>query len=431
VTTTVGGSLAAAKCLMDRSYLYAIHWNGGRHHARAQQPSGFCFVNDVVLCCMRLQEVFGRVLCVDVDVHHGDGTAEAFEYDNSVFCLSLHQYGAGLFPGTGGLEEAGSGPGKHYTVNVPLVEGTTDAEYLKLFHLSFLSAVSVFDPGVVVVVLGTDVLQGDPLGCLNISVRCMERCLTTVRDLGLPTLLLGAGGYDDTMCARCLATVTGVFSRVTLPADIPSDDEYFTEYGPDYSRYTPGRKTYPNATNPLSEMTASIVHRMKALDAMLWEPRRAGMIDMGVYKEGSPLRVRVGSYLSWLSHEENIMEDDLVVVCSPTLAMEAGVQGTHVIEIPEFIDSVESGLSIAEQIKALLRDGQTVQKITFLCITGRVSSVIGALLALCLLRWGPWVNEGTDELLRRVREKIDDFEMDLLWERVLNSLLRKRDRPED
>lgn len=96
-----GGSLACATALNTGLADIAIHWGGGMHHAAAAHASGFCFVNDIVLCIRRLLQSFMRVLYVDLDVHHGDGVEAAFIGNPRVMTLSIHQFGDHFFPGTG------------------------------------------------------------------------------------------------------------------------------------------------------------------------------------------------------------------------------------------------------------------------------------------------------------------------------------------
>jgi acetoin utilization deacetylase AcuC-like enzyme len=87
-----------------------------------------------VLAILKLSRAFGKVLYIDVDIHHGDGVEEAFYYSREVITLSFHQYEPGFFPGTGKLTDVGAGKAKNHTINVPLREGITDAEYVPLFE---------------------------------------------------------------------------------------------------------------------------------------------------------------------------------------------------------------------------------------------------------------------------------------------------------
>ena len=82
----------------------AINWAGGLHHAKQNEASGFCYINDIVLAILELLKHHQRVLYIDIDIHHGDGVQEAFYMTDRVLCLSFHRYGDNFFPMTGGLK---------------------------------------------------------------------------------------------------------------------------------------------------------------------------------------------------------------------------------------------------------------------------------------------------------------------------------------
>ena len=100
----VGGSIDAADLIVSGCADIAINWAGGFHHAKKTEASGFCFVNDIVICILELLKNYPRVLYLDIDVHHGDGVEEAFFSTNRVMTVSFHEYEEEFFPGTGGLE---------------------------------------------------------------------------------------------------------------------------------------------------------------------------------------------------------------------------------------------------------------------------------------------------------------------------------------
>jgi histone deacetylase 1/2 len=211
----------------------AMHWWGGRHHAKRDCAEGFCFFNDVVIGVQELQKRLKltsrtaassqHVLVLDIDAHHGDGTQDAFFHDPLVFTCSLHRFGVGVFPGSGRQEECGGGFGKGACSNIPLKEGCTGAAALAAIVAELHRIWSSFHPDAVVIVCGADALRGDPLGGLNFEVRdiqniirrVMEKCWMGVQLSGGPTsvlptplLLLGAGGYVDTSFAKVAAAVT-------------------------------------------------------------------------------------------------------------------------------------------------------------------------------------------------------------------------------
>ncbi|MGW8266531.1 MAG: histone deacetylase family protein [Longimicrobiales bacterium] len=134
------------------------------HHATGDRAMGFCLFNHVAIGARYVLDrgIADRVLIVDWDVHHGNGTQEIFYSDPSVFYLSLHQHPH--FPGTGPAEEIGTGEGEGTTLNVPLPEGTSRETYRERFSAALGEVEGRFSPGFVLISSGFDVLAGDPLG---------------------------------------------------------------------------------------------------------------------------------------------------------------------------------------------------------------------------------------------------------------------------
>ncbi|CAM6113139.1 unnamed protein product [Calypogeia fissa] len=105
--TSAGGSIAGAVKLNNLDADIAINWAGGLHHAKKCEASGFCYVNDVVLAILELLKHHGRVLYIDIDVHHGDAVEEAFSTTDRVMAVSFHQFLDSFFLGTGDLRDIG------------------------------------------------------------------------------------------------------------------------------------------------------------------------------------------------------------------------------------------------------------------------------------------------------------------------------------
>uniref|UniRef100_A0A8K9XTU6 Histone deacetylase 8 n=1 Tax=Oncorhynchus mykiss TaxID=8022 RepID=A0A8K9XTU6_ONCMY len=251
-----GATLTAAQCLLDKRGEVAINWAGGWHHAKKDEASGFCYVNDAVLGILKLREKYERVLYVDVDLHHGDGVEDAFSFTSKVMTVSLHKFSPGFFPGTGDLCDTGMGKGRWYAVNVPLDDGIKDDRYFHVFTSVMQEVQALFNPEAVVMQLGADTMAGDPMCSFNMTPVGVAQCLGHVLDWHLPTLLLGGGGYNLANTARCWTYLTGAVLRQTLASEIP-DHEFFTEYGPDYSlEISPSCRPDRNETKQLDKNNA-------------------------------------------------------------------------------------------------------------------------------------------------------------------------------
>jgi acetoin utilization protein AcuC len=161
----------------------------------------------VALACLVLAENKKRVLYLDIDVHHGDGVQGAFYDRDDVMTISFHQNGKTLFPGTGFVDEIGTGKGKGYSVNFPLPIGTYDDVYLKAFNEIVPPLAKKFNPDVVVFELGADTLAGDPLANLNLTNNSYTPIIKYLLSLNKPVLMTGGGGYhiDNTVRAWALA----------------------------------------------------------------------------------------------------------------------------------------------------------------------------------------------------------------------------------
>eukprot|EP00063_Salmo_salar_P088063 XP_014062898.1 PREDICTED: histone deacetylase 8 isoform X1 [Salmo salar] len=253
-----GATLTAAQCLLDKRGEVAINWAGGWHHAKKDEASGFCYVNDAVLGILKLREKYERVLYVDVDLHHGDGVEDAFSFTSKVMTVSLHKFSPGFFPGTGDLCDTGMGKGRWYAVNVPLDDGIKDDRYFHVFTSVMQEVKALFNPEAVVMQLGADTMAGDPMCSFNMTPVGVAQCLCHVLDWHLPTLLLGGGGYNLANTARCWTYLTGAVLRQTLASEIP-DHEFFTEYGPDYSlEISPSCRPDRNETKQLDKVISTI-----------------------------------------------------------------------------------------------------------------------------------------------------------------------------
>lgn len=141
------------------------------HHATPERSMGFCLFNNIALAADHARTAHGlsRLLILDWDVHHGNGTQDIFFRDPTVMFLSIHRFGHGFYPGTGAAEETGSGPGLGYTRNVPVRYGTPRSEFLALFQAAVEEAADKIRPELILLSAGFDAHAADPIGSLGLE----------------------------------------------------------------------------------------------------------------------------------------------------------------------------------------------------------------------------------------------------------------------
>ena len=190
-----GAGLAGAELLLEGRADIAFNLLGGFHHAFSDRASGFCYLNDVVLACMKLADAGKRVLYLDLDAHHGDGVQAAFYGRKDVMTISLHESGKTLFPWGGFEDEIGEGAGRGYNINVPLPAETYDAAFLTALDSVAVPLAEDFEPDALVLELGMDILAGDPLTHLRMTNNVVVEIVERVLKLNCPILVTGGGGY--------------------------------------------------------------------------------------------------------------------------------------------------------------------------------------------------------------------------------------------
>jgi acetoin utilization deacetylase AcuC-like enzyme len=185
------------------------------HHAEPERAMGFCLFDNVAIAAALAIAELGleRVFVVDWDVHHGNGTAEAFRHRADVLLASIHQ--GGIFPGTGLRGDTGSGPGEGYTINLPVPAGSGESLWLSLLEEEVLPAAARFEPQLVLISAGFDAHRDDPLAECRLETSSFGRMAALVRDAaadwGAPVGAVLEGGYDpNALGASVLATITAL-----------------------------------------------------------------------------------------------------------------------------------------------------------------------------------------------------------------------------
>ncbi|XP_029996222.1 histone deacetylase 5 isoform X2 [Sphaeramia orbicularis] len=197
------------------------------HHAEESTAMGFCFFNSVAITAKLLQQKLGvgKILIVDWDIHHGNGTQQAFYSDPNVLYISLHRYDDGnFFPGSGAPEEVGSGAAVGFNVNIAWTGGVDppmgDVEYLTAFRNVVMPVAQQFSPDVVLVSAGFDAVEGhqSPLGGYNVSAKCFGQLTQLLMGLaGGRVVMALEGGHDLT--AICDASEACVSALLGDPCD--------------------------------------------------------------------------------------------------------------------------------------------------------------------------------------------------------------------
>jgi acetoin utilization deacetylase AcuC-like enzyme len=198
-----GGAIELARAVARGEFesgLAAIRPPG--HHAEAGRAMGFCLFNNVAVTARWLQraEGVGRILILDWDVHHGNGTQHSFEDDPSVLYVSTHQFP--FYPGTGDAPEAGIGRGLGATVNIPMPAGCGDVEYIGVLRRVLAPVASRFRPEIILVSCGFDAHRDDPLASMQLTRSGFEELAGIVRGLAADLcdgrlVFLLEGGYSE------------------------------------------------------------------------------------------------------------------------------------------------------------------------------------------------------------------------------------------
>lgn len=186
------------------------------HHAEPDRAMGFCLFNNVAIAAQLAIRELGarRVFIFDWDVHHGNGTAEAFRNRSDVLFVSIHQ--AGIYPGTGPPSDVGSGPGEGYTVNLPVPAGSGEDLWLSLVEHIVLPIAKAFEPDLILISAGFDAHREDPLADCRLETSSFAQMARHMRELalslGAPVGAVLEGGYRPPVLADCVRETLAALS---------------------------------------------------------------------------------------------------------------------------------------------------------------------------------------------------------------------------
>ena len=212
VYATAQAAVSAADSALKDGAAYALCRPPG-HHAYADCAGGFCYVNNTAVAAQRLHASGQRVAIVDIDVHHGNGTQGIFYERSDVLTISMHADPSNYFPFYSGYaDEAGRGAGLGFNLNLPLPHGSGDDVFFSALERA-LAHVRAFSPGALVVALGLDASEHDPLGVLKVTTDGYAKASRAIANLGLPTVLIQEGGYLCPALPRNLTTFLQPFAR--------------------------------------------------------------------------------------------------------------------------------------------------------------------------------------------------------------------------
>ena len=247
---TGGGQIDADTFVGERSFQAALHAAGGAcemvralldaessvgfcgvrpsgHHAERDRAMGFCLFNNVAIAAASAISERGldRVFVLDWDVHHGNGTAEIFRDRADVLFAGIHQLP--LYPGSGPLEDVGSGAGEGYTINLPVPPGSEEQLWLALLDRVVLPAAVAFQPQLILVSAGFDAHASDPLAQCRLRTDSFVAMASRMRQLadavGVPLGAVLEGGYDSQILAECVcATLPALAGGVSAASDAAS-----------------------------------------------------------------------------------------------------------------------------------------------------------------------------------------------------------------
>jgi len=223
-------TMSCAHALLENNFDICLNWLGGWHHAKRSKASGFCYVNDINGAINYFVQNKKKVLYIDLDVHHGDGVEEEFKLSPKVLTYSIHHFAAGFFPNTGNISANNA-----FSLNVPLPQNVPDRNWIALNVFGIEHAFNSFQPDIMVIQAGGDSLYNDDHRALKVTSDGYLKVINFILKYRKPTLILGGGGYNEPATSKLWTQISALCNGKTLIDDIPSEDPYFSKYGPDFT----------------------------------------------------------------------------------------------------------------------------------------------------------------------------------------------------
>ncbi|HVP93938.1 MAG TPA: histone deacetylase [Methanoregulaceae archaeon] len=208
-----GSAMTTVDQVLQGEHCFALVRPPG-HHAEPDRAMGFCIFNNAAVAASYAVASGKKVAIIDWDIHHGNGTQKIFYSSDKVLYCSIHQ--ANLFPGTGWIDEIGIGPGKGYTLNIPIRGGSMVTDYIYIFNHVIIPAIGRFLPDIVIISAGQDPLIDDPLGGMNLEPSDFGILTGLIADhFKNPLALVLEGGYGPSV----RPSVHAIFSA--LQGEVP------------------------------------------------------------------------------------------------------------------------------------------------------------------------------------------------------------------
>ncbi|MHA1913894.1 MAG: acetoin utilization protein AcuC [Promethearchaeota archaeon] len=224
-----GGSITASDVVWnEEDFKVVFNPAGGLHHAIREKASGFCIFNDIAVAIHHLKTLKEdiKIAYVDIDCHHGDGVQWLFYDDPNVLTVSYHQDGKYLFPGTGSVSETGEGEGNGYSINFPLIPGTNNKMFLKLFRKTAPKILEAYQPDILITQLGVDTYFDDPQTQMGLSLSVYRDIAQTMKMSAREYcqnkwVALGGGGYLMSVVPRAWSIFLAKMLEIELTNDLP------------------------------------------------------------------------------------------------------------------------------------------------------------------------------------------------------------------